>query len=537
MDRAQAPAHEAGLPTVKGPARLLCYALNDHPPRLVPTDAARAWMDAYANRHPYRCLPLNIANAHGWSVLMPVPIEVEWNGGDDLAALTVRGLKPFPDGRPLDHFCRSNFGHGIVTLHTDYIFRTEPGWDLLATGPFNAPKDGCAPLTGIMEADWLPYPFTMNWKLTRPGTIRFDEDEPFCFVFPLPKQALIDTVPEIRRLEDDPELVRQHDAFRLQRDGFLARQRAGDAEAIRQGWQRYYFTGRHPDGTEVGGHLSKLRLHEPVDRRSAPGGQPGPPRRAGPWEAGSPLELIDPGQTDANRLGRARVSRDGTLAATPATRRIASAADAAGCDFLCVENMLSGAECLALRRAFARLSDRLFVSHQMDPYWNNRFVWLADFIADEPEAAAIMMAQAERARAALARFYRLTAPIYNDLLQIVQWPEGIAMPPHADCANPDGSPHGMAHRDFAGVTYLNDDYQGGELYLTALDISVKPRAGMFLGFTAGFHHEHAVLRVTGGATRLTVPTFYTFDPTKAEPRLHPGVAEAAKRTEPAARAE
>jgi Family of unknown function (DUF6065) len=29
----------------------------------------RAWMDATDQRFAYRCLPLNIANAHGWEIL------------------------------------------------------------------------------------------------------------------------------------------------------------------------------------------------------------------------------------------------------------------------------------------------------------------------------------------------------------------------------------------------------------------------------------------------------------------------------------
>ena len=95
------------------------------------------------------------------------------------------------------------------------------------------------------------------------------------------------------------------------------------------------------------------------------------------------------------------------------------------------------------------------------------------------------------------------------------------MKPHADNANPDRTPHPMAYREFAGVAYLNDDYEGGELYFTALDIAVKPRAGMLVGFTAGFHHEHAVLRVTGGSTRLTSPSFFTADRERADRLVYP----------------
>src|SRR5262249_38493383 len=145
--------------------KLTCYALNDTPPKLIAAPADRAWMDAFPDKHAYRCLPLSIANAHGWHVLMPIPVEVEWNGGPEISDLKVTGLKPLPGNRPLDHFARSNFSRGVVTFHTDYIFRTEPGWDLIATGAFNRPKDNAYPLTGLIETDWLPYPFTMNWQI------------------------------------------------------------------------------------------------------------------------------------------------------------------------------------------------------------------------------------------------------------------------------------------------------------------------------------------------------------------------------------
>ena len=43
---------------------------------------------------------------------------------------------------------------------------------------------------------------------------------------------------------------------------------------------------------------------------------------------------------------------------------------------------------------------------------------------------------------------------------------------------------------------------------------------MFVGFTGGFHHEHAVTRVESGAVRMTMPSFYSFDPRHAD-RLDP----------------
>jgi hypothetical protein len=520
-----APEKTNAAAAPSGP-RLRCYALHEHAPKLAPARSHRQWMDDFTDRHAYRCLPLSIANAFGWDVLCPVPIEISWNGGPAISDLVVRGKKPLPGGRPLEHFCRSNFSRGIVTMHVDYIFRTDLGWDLLATGPFNSAKDNAAPLTGVIETDWLPYPFTMNWQILRPGRVTFDEDEPFCTVLPVQKRALLDTAPEIFRLADDPELVSQHEAFRRERDDFMRRYRAGDESAFKQAWQKHYFFGRHPDGTKVDDHLNKLRLREPVDRRAPPPTEATPPAtdnaraaRTDPrWADDSPLNRFADAQEQANEAGRRRIDGEGRLRDRQTTRFVRSQGDARGLDFLVVEDVLSIAECAAICRAADELNDRVFASDKIDPYWNNRILWFADVLAARPEAGRLMAEGQRRGIRRARKFFRLTRPIYPDLLQIVLWKAGMAMPPHADNANPDGSDHKMAYRDLASILYLNDDYEGGELYFTALDVAVKPKRGMFVAMSAGFHHEHAVLRVEAGL-RLTMPSFLTFDATKADQTL------------------
>jgi hypothetical protein len=259
--------------------KLVCYALNDYAPKLVAARPDRKWMDDFPGRHPYRCLPLSIANAFGWHLLCPVPFEVEWNGGPEVSDLTVRPLKPLPWGRPFDTFCRSTFSHGIVTMIVDYIFQTSPGWDLLTTGPANSFKDNACPLTGIMESSWLPYPFSMNWQVMRPGRVLFEEDEPFCAIYPVQQKAMLACEPEIRRLPENPELEKQATAFRIERAEFTARLHAGDPEARKMGWTKHYFIGEFADGTRVTDHLNKLRLKEPVDRREVNYARPFSPYR------------------------------------------------------------------------------------------------------------------------------------------------------------------------------------------------------------------------------------------------------------------
>ena len=111
---------------------------------------------------------------------------------------------------------------------TGYLFVTEPGWNLLTTGPFNHPRDGISPLTGVIETDWLPYPFTMNWQMTRPGTVRFERGDAFCLIFPVRKDELEAADVEIYNLADDPELEKKQKAWREKRDEFMVKFRAGD---------------------------------------------------------------------------------------------------------------------------------------------------------------------------------------------------------------------------------------------------------------------------------------------------------------------
>jgi hypothetical protein len=53
--------------------RLICYPTSGEPPKLIPAPFERDWMDRTRAGFAYRCLPLNIANAHGWLILNPVP--------------------------------------------------------------------------------------------------------------------------------------------------------------------------------------------------------------------------------------------------------------------------------------------------------------------------------------------------------------------------------------------------------------------------------------------------------------------------------
>src|SRR5689334_8953002 len=63
---------------VSEPRDFICYLHEGWNPRIRPAEATRPWMDATPEAFAYRCLPLNIANAHGWEILSPCSFEAIW---------------------------------------------------------------------------------------------------------------------------------------------------------------------------------------------------------------------------------------------------------------------------------------------------------------------------------------------------------------------------------------------------------------------------------------------------------------------------
>jgi hypothetical protein len=227
----------------------------------------RDWMDAFGDRHPYRCLPLVMANTTGWEILCPCDFTATWNGGPLMGDIRIDVDDEF---KKLDRLATSHFTRGVLTFHTGYLFRTEPGWDLWVGGPPNLIKDGLQPLTGIVETDWLPFPFTMNWHFTRPGMVSFKKGEPFCFIMPVPHASVDQFEPIVKSLRDEPELEKEYHAWHASRSDFLKGLAERDAETIRQKWQRHYYQGRTPSGeTLTEAHISKRRLKAP--RPAKPG--------------------------------------------------------------------------------------------------------------------------------------------------------------------------------------------------------------------------------------------------------------------------
>jgi len=241
-----------------GSMDLICYLHPGWAPLIRPAEATREWMDRTPESFAYRCLPLNIANAHGWEVLSPCAFDATWSGGTGTGEVVIN-LAP---GSDTQRAPVSIFGQGVLTFHIEGVFRTPPGWNLWAGGSPNRPKDGIFPLSGVIETDWSPYTFTMNWRFTRPNQwVHFDRGEPFCFLYPVQRGYLDRVTPRFVSMEQVPEVLEQFRAWSKARDEFHARVARDPPKTPADRWQKHYYRGVDmSDRQGVADHATKLRL-------------------------------------------------------------------------------------------------------------------------------------------------------------------------------------------------------------------------------------------------------------------------------------
>ena len=236
---------------------ITAYPLIDKPLKLRRAARAREWMDQTVDHFANRCLPLLVANQTGWDVLCPVDFKARWNGKPAKEGVDIR----FPGEK--SELVSAHFGSGVITFIFGYLFRTSLGHNLWCKGLSNTAKDAIAPLEGIIETDWAPYTFTMNWRFTRKRTwVTFEKDEPICRLVPIPRHYAEQFEAVIRPLSDDPELQREHLEWSSSRGNFNKELEVDRFRRPAEKWQGHYMRGRHLDGRRFSDHRIKVLMSE-----------------------------------------------------------------------------------------------------------------------------------------------------------------------------------------------------------------------------------------------------------------------------------
>lgn len=97
-------------------------------------------------------------------------------------------------------------------------------------------------------------------------------------------------------------------------------------------------------------------------------------------------------------------------------------------------------------------------------------------------------------------------------IDFLHYPEGTHYWPHVDGQYVAGTniKRSEVNRDITCVTYLNDDYEGGEIYFPFFEIEKKPKAGDILMYPGSWKYLHGVKPVKG--TRYAIVAWFHTSP-------------------------
>jgi len=143
-------------------------------------------------------------------------------------------------------------------------------------------------------------------------------------------------------------------------------------------------------------------------------------------------------------------------------------------------------------------------------YWENRVATTGSLWQNNPEIVPVIDELVKRLKIEVDEFFGVDA--FPTSPAIVRWLPGQLQMPHADKELHEGEnagkPNDFPWYDISGLFYLNDDYEGGELYFPLQGIQFKPKAGGAYFFPGDKNFIHGVTEITSGI-RYVIPFFWT----------------------------
>jgi hypothetical protein len=142
-------------------------------------------------------------------------------------------------------------------------------------------------------------------------------------------------------------------------------------------------------------------------------------------------------------------------------------------------------------------------------YWKDRVATQSTLDKNNPSISPVINGLFQRLKPIVEDFYKVKA--IPTRAAIVKWLPGQFQKPHADKElheGPDaGLPNDFPNYDLSSLFYLNDDYEGGELYFPNQGVKFKPKKGAAYFFPGDMQYIHGVTEVKSGV-RYTCPFFW-----------------------------
>ncbi len=158
---------------------------------------------------------------------------------------------------------------------------------------------------------------------------------------------------------------------------------------------------------------------------------------------------------------------------------------------------------------YSQNSQELYNSHQSScEFWDKRCIYFHSIPSKKVQDLVFELTI--EMREIIKSHSIISTNLYAEYPQFVKWEPGWELTPHCDNCEPDGiTPNATPWRSHGGVIYLNDDFEGGEIFYPKLNIEIKPEPGMMVIHPAGLEYLHGIKKVTEGI-RHTISVFFTY---------------------------
>ncbi len=88
--------------------------------------------------------------------------------------------------------------------------------------------------------------------------------------------------------------------------------------------------------------------------------------------------------------------------------------------------------------------------------------------------------------------------LQNTAASAHKWVPGSFAEPHADNTDENGNPSSWRQNKYVAILYLNDEYEGGQLYFVQHDIEISPKTGTVVVFDPNSDYLHGVKMIKSG---------------------------------------
>ena len=178
-----------------------------------------------------------------------------------------------------------------------------------------------------------------------------------------------------------------------------------------------------------------------------------------------------------------------------------------------IENFLSQEECDFIVNLLES-KDAWEKSH--DPHWDKMSIHKpAGEKAFGNEYASLLKEKTLKIKTIIEERYSLEKEVFPDTACLNRWPQGRKQEPHSDDMMFNGiSVPGFGHRVFGSLIYLNNNFEGGNLYYPNHKFTVVPKPGLLAIHPGDAEHLHGVTEVLSGM-RYTIASFWTYDELKS----------------------